>query len=176
MEHGESYCGIYCGACSILRHGETGARDSFIDCCPKLPEGKLSCCGCKLGNLYPACKGCPIRSCAITRGIGHCADCADYPCDSYKKWQSAKLLLPHLSEAPASLHTIKNDGTTSWLESQEKRWACTNCGAPFSWYAITCERCGQNVEAGAYRLPGLRKLICKIILPKAYKRAVKKLE
>jgi hypothetical protein len=48
---GDSYCGIYCGACSILNHGETGRGDEFIACCDSVPEKELACGGCKSDAL-----------------------------------------------------------------------------------------------------------------------------
>jgi len=43
VEPSDSYCGIYCGACSILNHGETGRGDGFIACCSSVPQEELAC-------------------------------------------------------------------------------------------------------------------------------------
>ena len=167
----DSYCGIYCGACSIRKHGETGDGDAFIACCGSVPKSELTCSGCKSKTLYMACRGCEIRDCAVDRGLTHCADCANYPCRIYKKWYSAAKILPHVREAAVNLETIKRDGNETWLKTQEKRWSCPECGAAHSWYTATCDKCGQNLTTQAYSLAGIRKLICRIVFPMAYRRA-----
>ncbi|TAL17845.1 DUF3795 domain-containing protein [bacterium] len=172
---GDSYCGIYCGACSILVHSRTGRSDRFIDCCPKLPEGELACGGCKSDTVYTACRGCPLRNCSVGKGIEHCVDCTDYPCKDYKAWSSASRLLSHIKEAPGSLEAIKRGGTDGWAEAQIKRWSCSDCGTPFSWYAKVCSKCGRSLSAQAHALSGLKKLVCRIVLPLAYKRAKRKI-
>src|SRR5512145_2562303 len=129
---GDSYCGIYCGACSVRRHGEDGSGDGFISCCGSVPESELACGGCKSAVPYLPCRACAIRNCAVDRGLAHCADCADYPCGTYRKWHSAAKFLPHVREATFNLEAIKRDGADSWLTAQNKRWSCPGCGAPFS--------------------------------------------
>jgi hypothetical protein len=129
----DSYCGIYCGACSIRKHGETGDGDAFIACCGSVPKSELACSGCKSKTVYMGCRGCELLDCAVVRGLTHCADCAEYPCRIYKKWYSAAEILPHVREAAVNLETIKRDGNETWLKTQEKRWSCPDCGAAHSW-------------------------------------------
>lgn len=168
---GDSYCGIFCDACSVRVFGQTGRGDGFIACAP---PGEASCGGCKSDTVFAGCRGCELRACAVGRNVAHCADCADYPCKRYKAWQSARWLLPHLAEAPASLQTIRRQGLDRWGEAQQKRWACPSCGAPFSWYAQSCAMCGQSLAGRALPLSGARKLLCSLALPLARKRALKK--
>jgi len=173
--YGDSYCGIYCGACSVRRYGETSSDDGFIACCGSVPKKELACGGCKSNTLYTGCRICGLRDCALDKGVEHCIDCADYPCKMYDKWQSAAKFLPHVHEASLNLEVIKRDGTNTWVEAQNIRWSCPNCGALFSWYATVCDRCGHSLTAKAYTMAGLRKLICRIVLPMVYKRAKRKI-
>lgn len=167
---GDSYCGIYCEACSILRHGETGRGDGFTACLGSVPQEELACGGCKSDVLYAGCRVCKIRECAIAQGIAHCVDCADYPCSTYRKWQSAAKIVPHVRETTANLVAIRNGGAAAWLAAQEKRWSCPGCGARFSWYASQCGGCGRSLAADAHEMSGIRRLLCRWLLPLGYRR------
>ncbi len=92
---GDSYCGIFCGACSVARHGETGRGDAFTACLGSVTAKDLACGGCKSDALYAGCRSCRLRECAVARHVEHCVDCADYPCRIYRGWQSAGRILPH---------------------------------------------------------------------------------
>lgn len=167
---GDSFCGLYCGACSVKRHGETGKADQFIECCEAVPREDLACGGCKSDNVYAGCRVCSFRDCARARRLEHCVECADYPCTAYGRWSSMKTLLPHIGEAPGSLEAIERDGVEAWAAAQDRRWACTSCGAPFSWYQRRCDRCGGGLAKQAYEIAGLRKLVCKLAFPTVYRR------
>jgi hypothetical protein len=168
--HGESYCGIYCGSCPVLRHGETGRADGFIACCAGVPKGELACGGCKSGAVYAGCRVCSFRDCASGRGVERCADCADYPCKAYASWLKVRKLLPHVGEAPSNLEAIRRDGVEAWAAAQKKRWACPRCGAPFSWYERACPACGHDLGDASYAMTGLRKLVCRFLLPRVYRK------
>jgi len=166
----DAYCGIYCGACSIAKHGETGRADGFAACLGSVPLEDLVCGGCKSGTVYAGCNTCTLRRCAREKGVAYCADCADYPCKMYGAWQAAAKFLPHAREAVSNLEAIKRDSAGPWLAAQKKRWSCLGCGTPFSWYAPECNKCGRSLTSEAYRLSGWRKLLCRIALPMAYRR------
>jgi len=170
----DTYCGIYCGACSVLMHGETGHVDGFTACLQRVPKEELACNGCKSGTVYAGCRTCDIRDCAVKKGIEHCVDCTDYPCKMYGMWQSASKILPHIREAALSLEVIKHDGVDSWLMAQKKRWSCPDCGAQYSWYAPVCSRCGRGLISEAYKMSGLKKLMCRFILPMVYRKGKRK--
>jgi hypothetical protein len=166
----DTYCGIYCGACSIAMYSETGRTDEFVACLGGLPKEELSCGGCKSENVYAGCKACGLRRCAREKGVERCSDCADYPCKSYRKWQTAAKLLPHLQTASASLKNIKFDGVDHWLDVQEKRWSCPDCGTSFSWYSTACYNCGFSLASKAHQLSGWRKRLCRFMLTVAYRK------
>lgn len=125
----DSYCGIFCGACSVSMHGVTGRADRFVACLGSVPKGEIACRGCKSNSLYTGCRVCSFRDCTVEKGVAHCVDCVDYPCKMYAKWQTAEKFLPHVREASASLAAIKRDGVDTWLAAQKKRWSCPYCGA-----------------------------------------------
>ncbi len=169
--YGDSYCGLYCGACSILCYGETGRGDAFVGCLAGIPAQALACAGCKSDAPYVGCRTCKIRDCARAKGVAHCADCADHPCRAYAAWASAAAVLPHVREARANGDAIRRDGVDAWLDAQQRRWSCPGCGERFSWYAAQCARCGRALVAETHALSRVRKLIAGWILPKAYRKA-----
>lgn len=167
----DTYCGIYCGACSIVMRSETGRTDGFAACLESVPKEDLTCGGCKSDTVYAGCSTCNLRQCAREKGVAHCIDCSGYPCKMYSKWQSAaKFIVPHSSDAASSLEAIKRDGVVSWLAAQKKRWSCPDCGSLFSWYSPKCYKCGRSLASEAYTLSGWRKLLCRIMLPMAYRK------
>lgn len=166
----DTYCGIYCGACSIAMCGKTGLTDDFAACLGSVPKEDLSCGGCKSDNVYYGCRICTLRFCACEKNVEHCIDCSDYPCKSYRSWQRATKLLPHIQEAADSLEAVKRDGVDHWLVSQKKGWSCPSCGTPFSWYASLCSECGCSLVSKAFNLSGWRKLLCSFVLPMVYRK------
>ena len=166
----DTYCGIYCGACSIAWHGRTGLTDEFAACLGSVPKECIACGGCKSDTLYYGCRICGLRSCARGKNVEHCSDCSDYPCKSYRTWQRAAKLLPHIQEAVDSLEAIKRDGFDHWLDSQKKRWSCPSCGTPFSWYASMCSGCGYSLVSKAYILSGWRKFWGRFVLTMVYRK------
>lgn len=172
--HPDAYCGIYCGACSIVMHGETGRADGFAACLGSVPRAELACGGCKSDIVYAGCSTCSLRRCAREKGVAQCVDCADYPCKMYGRWQSAAKFLPHAREAVSNLEAIKQGGVLSWLAAQKKRWSCPGCGTPFSWYAPACHKCGRKFTSEAYKIFGWRRLLCRFVLPMAYRKGKRK--
>lgn len=169
----DTYCGIYCGACSIVAYGKTGRADAFAACLADVPKEDLVCGGCKSENIYAGCGTCMLRRCARDKGVEHCTDCADYPCAMYRRWQKAAKFLPHAREAASSLEIIRRDRAENWLESQKRRWSCPSCGAPFSWYAQECGSCGFSLADRSFTLSGLRKVLCRLVIPMAYRKGKK---
>jgi len=166
----DSYCGIYCGSCSIAMYAKTGCADKFATCLGGVPKEELICGGCKSDDVYAGCGACILRGCAREKNVEHCINCTDYPCTRYSKWQSLAKFLPHIHESATSLETIRRDGIDQWLDEQKKRWLCPDCGTPFSWYASACNKCGHSLELKAYTLSRWKKLLCHFILPMAYRK------
>lgn len=164
----DSFRGIYCGACSIASHGKTGQRDGFLDCLAIVPEEDLACSGCTSDHRYAGCRVCGFRDCATSRGLARCGECTEYPCKQFERWQSISRLLPHVGEAAGSLATIQREGVDAWLTSQKKRWSCPSCAAPLSWYETVCDACGRDLAGQTHDMRGVRKLVCRLLLPLAY--------
>ena len=167
----DTYCGTYCGACSIAMYNrETGHADELVALLGGVPTEDLSCGGCKSDSVYAGCKACDIRSCARQKGIEHCIDCAGYPCKSFRTRQKAAKLFPHLHRTDVGLRCIKLGGVDYWLDLQKKHWSCPDCDTPFTWYVTACSKCGRSLVSNAHKLSGWKKLMCCFMLSAAYRK------
>lgn len=159
----DTYCGLYCGACSIMIAYKTGEKDPLASYWtePVLKstvqnrgievtaheELQLKCHGCKTDDRFINCRDCKIRACARGKNIEHCNLCEKYPCEFFHATllnEKLQQLLPHLKEIPGNLETITLCGTELWLADQKKKFQCPECGTAFSWYAVRCSRCGHE--------------------------------
>ena len=89
-----AYCGLACETCPIrlatlepdevaraARREDIARILSEIYGMPSKAEDITDCDGCRAGGrLLKGCRECPIRPCAMVRGVESCAFCPDYPC------------------------------------------------------------------------------------------------
>jgi len=148
----DTYCGLYCGACSILKAYQSGIKDPFACMFSDELGMELKCHGCKTDDLFGNCARCIIRPCAKEKGVEHCIDCTEYPCQILKTMGFAVDKLPHWSMAAANVETIKNKGAERWLEEQAAQWKCPDCQTDYTWYGTHCSNCGKDLgEVKAYK-------------------------
>jgi hypothetical protein len=171
----DNYCGLYCDACPIQLYSETGCIDDFTACLRSIPKEALKCGGCKSDTTYYGCQACPIRKCAREKAISHCTNCDRYPCRLYKRWRSGSRILPHIGEVASNFANIQKMGIEAWFSLQKARWTCPDCGKLFSWYASVCASCGRHLEGKAFNIRGFRRILCRLILPLAYKKVARQL-
>lgn len=78
------YCGYNCGGCPA-RSDDREVRAKLVEAWRKLfghqnyTAENVQCHGCK-GDGLLADKTCPVRPCAIARGIEMCPECDEFPC------------------------------------------------------------------------------------------------
>lgn len=83
------YCGFDCRKCPVYVatiNCDENAKKSIAE---KYSEGGFSyttadinCLGCKSSVVSPKfCGDCTIRRCAKTKGLAHCGECENYPCE-----------------------------------------------------------------------------------------------
>ena len=156
---GDSYCGLYCGACEVLnlyRDGlEQGKIASWTDL-PRalkevIPPSPILCTGCKTGLVSHGCRECVIRTCAREKKVEACVLCSEYPCRlvaDRKTYISENLedILPHIKVKFSQAERIREAGYETWCEEQAQRWRCPSCGASFTWYQESCKKCGRDLE------------------------------
>jgi hypothetical protein len=126
------YCGLYCGACPIMLITKAGT-------------GTERCYGCKSEQPTGYCAMCGIKACARRKGYAFCDEYADLnTCEQLQKFVEDPKW-PYQQGVLKNMEMIRSDGLAKWLEGQEKRWRCANCGAPHSWWDGNCPQCGQVV-------------------------------
>lgn len=143
MSTPDSYCGLYCGACtSVVAGGKA-----------KKPED-TKCLGCKSGKTAGYCATCKIRECATDQGVESCGECPGFPCEKltafHHNGRDYRLL------AAKNCQEINEKGRKAWMKAQRKRWTCPACKARLSWKDEKCPTCGADIlsckeEAAAYR-------------------------
>jgi len=130
-----SYCGLYCGACPSYYKG--------------------TCLGCR--NEDPTQKrkskwNCKIRVCCLNeKDVLHCGECSEFPCLKISK----KLIKSHPKdtrfiyrhEIPDNIKEIKELGISKWLEKQNKKWKCDECGGIVTFYEYKCMKCNKKSKA-----------------------------
>ena len=138
----DTYCGLYCGACSVMRANEEGRIKEQAKEWERQPE-EITCHGCKSGVLSGYCKTCEIKACASEKGLEFCIECEAYPCKPLIAFRDDEW--PHHSVVTRNSDDLKRRGLERWLQDQAKRWSCPTCSHRTSWYDQTCPSCGEVV-------------------------------
>lgn len=123
-------CGVYCGAC---------------------PSFNKTCNGCASNDTQKRKSkfNCKIRLCCYTnKQINYCIECESYPCEKVNK----KLLNTHLGnfrftyrhEIPTIFAKLKTITLKEYLEFQQQRWQCKDCGGIVHFYHYKCNSCGKE--------------------------------
>jgi hypothetical protein len=145
-------CGLYCGACSILaaiRKNDPQLLEliarGVADYLGHPVEAKdLACEGCLSEVVAIVCRECRLRACAFERGLTHCAQCDDFPCQQIIDFNNDGLR--HHSEVLNNIRRQREIGLDAWVKEQEERWRCPDCGCVVDWYAVKCPNCDATLK------------------------------
>lgn len=151
----DSYCGLNCGACSVMGANERGdtewlAKVAAQEGCK--PED-LQCHGCKTAENCIYCADCDIKLCAEDNGLEFCFECREFPCQRISDFRNDEWA--HHSAIFKNLAAIKEKGVEAWLAEEKKRWACPKCGTRFYWYSEKCAKCGTKLYNAVKEEPDL---------------------
>lgn len=144
-------CGLYCGACSIYVAGRRGDSKRLEQIARVMAEylgrpveGKdLACEGCLSEVIALQCRDCVLRACAFEKGLTHCAQCSDFPCQRIIAFNNDGMR--HHSEVLDNIRCQWIIGIGAWIEEQKERWRCLHCGCAVDWYASQCPDCGTTL-------------------------------
>jgi hypothetical protein len=103
-----AYCGLDCSRCEGYLAAQSGDEKKIAEVARKWsamykadikPENTV-CDGCKAdGRKSLYCQTlCEIRKCAVSRKLGTCVECGDFPCDAVQ---------PVLNNAPAARENLE---------------------------------------------------------------------
>lgn len=123
-------CGMNCGICiGYLRE-------------------KRPCGGCfKINdeNKPTVCRSCRIVNCRhlAETDSGFCYDCIKYPCTRLKNLDKRYRTKYGMSMIE-NLGNIKKFGIEKFVESEQNRWKCTECGVLLCVHRNACLNCGKS--------------------------------
>lgn len=145
-------CGLYCGACiirSAVARGDPEELKQFaagmaLYVGHPVEVEDLACDGCLSEVLSAPCRVCELRDCAFLRGITHCAQCADFPCQQITDFNNDAFA--HHTGVLDNIRRQQEIGLEAWAEEQRKRWMCPTCGTRSDWYSAECPSCGTSLE------------------------------
>ncbi|MCJ7521318.1 MAG: DUF3795 domain-containing protein [Dehalococcoidia bacterium] len=107
------------------------------------------------GIRMPYCLGCRPRDkkCAFLKKrcnlllsgkVQYCYECSNYPCERLNHIDTRYRNLHRMSMIE-NLEFIKKKGINQFLEKEEERWKCPNCGGVISCHNGICFDCGLDI-------------------------------
>ena len=107
------------------------------------------------GIKIPYCTGCRARDkeCAFLKKRCHqllsgevqfCYECADFPCENLCKLDKRYRTDFRMSMIE-NLEAIRENGMVQFLEKQEEKWKCPECGGVICCHNGICFRCGLDL-------------------------------
>jgi hypothetical protein len=151
-------CGLYCGVCAIyIAHHDNNQK--FKERLVALYKGKIpgkgilpnsenlttddiQCGGCLSDNLFMHCRQCEIRDCTQKKGYIGCHQCEDFPCQYIDKFPMAvgkKVIL-------RSIPHWRKVGTEQWINDEEARYFCPECGNKVFRGVVKCNLCKAKLD------------------------------
>ena len=140
-------CGLYCGVCGIMfadRDGNEKFKERLCTVYGTKPED-IKCKGCMAENnedIFFYCRSCPIKICCKEKEIEGCYQCDDFPCahiNNFPMPVGKKVMLRAVPQ-------WREWGTEKWVEEEEKRYICPECGHQLFRGAKRCRNCKSPVD------------------------------
>jgi hypothetical protein len=70
----------------------------------------------------------------------HCASCDSFPFSQIIDFKNDQFA--HLSEVLENIRSQRDVCISTWVDEQQKKWACPGCGRATEWYGQQCQHCG----------------------------------
>ena len=153
-----SPCGLYCGVCAIYiahRDGNRKLKERLVALYKGEVPGKgtlpgsenltpedIRCGGCLSDDRFMHCRQCEIRKCTREKGFEGCHQCDEFPCRWIEDFPMAvgkKVIL----RAVAYRREV---GTEKWMQDEEARYVCPQCGNRVFRGAVKCNRCKAPLD------------------------------
>ena len=142
-------CGLYCGVCRIYQAHQNNDLEFKKKNLPTLHDygaksiDDIACNGCLSdGVVFHFCRTCSIKDCIKSKEIEGCYVCDDFPCKIITHWPDPlekKVML-------RAVATWRKLGTGKWVQEEEKRYLCPNCGQQLFHGVKKCKNCDLNVD------------------------------
>jgi hypothetical protein len=137
-------CGLYCGVCGILmahRDNNSKFKEILAGFYGVSPD-EIACKGCLSDERFKFCQECQIRSCTEAKNYEGCHQCGDFPCDLIHNFPvpvGKKVILRAIPER-------RELGTEKWVQQEEMRYHCPQCGSELFRGAKRCRNCKVPVD------------------------------
>lgn len=151
-------CGLYCGVCAIYmadRDNNLKFKERLVDVYKGniLGKGKLKgsenlsvedikCSGCLSDDVFMYCERCEIKNCTREKGYTGCHQCDEFPCrhiENFPMTVGKKVIL-------RAVPYWKEVGTEKFIEDEESRYLCPECGNRVFRGAVKCNKCKADLD------------------------------
>lgn len=153
-----SPCGLYCGVCAIyIAHRDNNLKfkerllslyKGEVPGKGRLPNSEsltledIKCGGCKSDEQFMHCRQCEIRKCSAGKGYVGCHQCDEFPCryiEDFPMTVGKKVIL-------RAIPYWREVGTERWIEDEEARYVCPECGNRLFRGVVRCNRCKAELD------------------------------
>jgi hypothetical protein len=152
-------CGLYCGVCAIYiadRDNNLKLKEKLVNLYKGGTPGKgtlpgsenlttadIKCSGCLSDDVFMYCKQCYIKDCTKEKGYTGCHQCNEFPChyitDDFPMAVGKKVIL-------RAIPYWKEFGTEKFIEDEEARYSCPECGNKVFRGVIKCNKCKTKLD------------------------------
>jgi hypothetical protein len=124
-------CGIDCRVCRA--YIRVGKSKSCPGCRVDDPGKAISCITCKIKNCEKL----------VTGKLEYCIECAEFPCLRVKHLD--KRYRTRYGTSPiGNLAAIREIGIDQFIETEQIKWTCPECGSMLSMHKPQCLSCGYT--------------------------------
>jgi predicted RNA-binding Zn-ribbon protein involved in translation (DUF1610 family) len=151
-------CGLYCGVCAIYiahRDNNQKLKEKLVELykgnspgkgtlpnSERLTPDEIRCQGCLSQDQFIYCKKCEIRSCTQKKGYQGCHQCDEFPCTHIENFPMSVGKRVILRAIPY----WREVGTEKWVQDEEARYLCPQCGQKLFRGAMRCNKCKTQVD------------------------------
>lgn len=142
-------CGLYCGVCRIYlahKYNDMEFKKGILHTLNSFGVknvNDIACTGCLSKDVvFTFCRTCPIKDCIKNKEIKGCYQCDEFPCKIINDWPDPLDKRVMLRAVPV----WRELGTQKWVEEEEKRYKCPNCGNQLFHGVKKCTYCEFIVD------------------------------
>ena len=125
-------CGMNCGICTGYLAGKYDMASQGVK--------MRTCAGCRAKRNNPCAF---VKKCELLKSkkVQYCYECTKFPCESLKRLDIRYKQHYHMGEIENHIF-LKENGMEKFLEREEEKWKCPECGGVISCHDGICYGCG----------------------------------